>query len=355
MSYDIPTPSEIQKRQEAESALATGNQRASIAGTPENAIARSTTITVNGLYNFLHFISQQILPTTSEDEYLEEHANFWLDEGRKDPSAALGPVIVVGTVGASIPAETIVTRPDGETYTFDEDITIPAAGTVEGRVTSDAVGLSLNTAAGITLTLSAPIVGISSITVGDDGLTGGSNEEGDDFVLDRIIDRVQTPAQGGSINDYITWAKEVPGVTRAFAQQSDAGVVTVDVTLVMDNKTDNIIPSETELQTVRDYIEGVRPVGARPYVFAPATQAIDFSIALNPNTVAVQTAVRAELEDFFTREATPNGVTLYLSRISESISVATEEFQHELGAPEDNIVIDFGTLPVLGEITWSAS
>lgn len=353
MSFNIPAPSEIQERLETESALSTGTQRAALAGTGENMITRDTTIASSELYGFIKKLSKQILPTTSESEYLDEHASFWLELARKSAASATGPVTVTGIDGAIIPAGSVVVRGDGRVYTFDADVTIGAGGIATGSVTAQSAGLGGNTQSGITLALSSPIVGISIITVGSEGLSGGADIESDASLLERVLDRVQTPPMGGCLSDYVTWAREVPGVTRAWPSESEEGVVTVLVTFVMDGKTDTIIPTETEVQAVADYIAGKRPAGARPEIFAPTTSAVNLSIALNPNTVAVQNAVRAELEDLFQREASAKGVTLYLSRISEAISIGAGESHHVIISPDHSLNFAFGVLPVLGDITWS--
>lgn len=240
MSFEIPSPSTIQKRLEAEASLVLGTQHASLAGTPENMITRITTIAAYELYGFIAKIALQILPPTAATEFLERHGTFWLDEGRKQAAAASGPVVVTGTPGAIVPAETVVTRPDGATYTFTADATVGVGGTVQGEVTSEATGVAANMQSGVTLVLSAPIVGILSIITDTDGITGGADVESDFYLLERILERVQNPPQGGALHDYEAWAKEIPGVTRAWAKQGEDGVMTVDVTFVMDDKAGTI-------------------------------------------------------------------------------------------------------------------
>ena len=354
MSYNIPTPNEIQERAEAEAALSTGTQRASISGTPENMYTRILTIMVYELYTFIAYLAEQILPGTSAKEFLEEHASFWLEQSRKEAAFANGSVTVTGTATTVIPAGTIVTRGDGQRYVFDEDVTIDGGGTATGAVTAESAGSAANTATAIALTLSTTIIGITSIVTASDGLSGGTDIETDASVLNRINTRVQTPPRGGALHDYIAWAKEVSGVTRAWAKESDDGVMTVLVTFVMDNKSDTPIPTAGEVTAVEDYIAGVRPVGARPDISAPSEVAVDLEIELNPNTSAVQQAITKELQDFFLREASAGGTTLHLSRLSEVISVAAGESYHRLISPATSQTFDFGELPTLGTITWSA-
>lgn len=355
MSYKIPTPQEITNRLEAEAALATGTQHASLSGTAENMIARMMTVVSYELYGYISYLALQILPPTAAKEFLERHASFWLEQSRKAAAKAYGSVTITGTAATVIPAGSVANRDDGKTYTFDADATIGGGGTITAIVTASEAGSDLNTSSGVNLTLSSPIVGVTSIVVGADGLSGGTEIETDFSLLERIETRVQKPPQGGALHDYETWAKEVAGVTRAWAKESDAGVKTVLVTFVMDNKTDTIIPTVDEVTAVSDYISGVRPAGADPDISAPTETEVDFEIALDDNSVAVQNAVQAELEDYFLREGSAGGTTLYLSRISEVISAAAGEGHHNLISPAANQSFEFGELPVLGSITWSAA
>lgn len=193
----------------------------------------------------------------------------------------------------------------------------------------------------------------STATVNAPGLSAGTDEETDDRLRARVLERIQQPPHGGAAHDYVTWAKEVAGVTRAWVYPEQLGLGTVQVIFVMDDKEGTIIPDSTEVETVQDYIDAACPVTADVTVTAPVADAIDFTINISPNTSIVQQAIQAELEDFFKREAEPGG-TLYLSRIREAISTAAGEFAHVLVTPSANIVSSFGDLPVLGNITFEA-
>lgn len=354
MSFKIPTPQEIQKRLIAEAVLAQGTQNAALPGTAENMVVRTMTVASSEMYRYIAFLALQILPLDSATEFLARHATFWLGQAHKDASVALGAVDVVGTAGVTIPAGTIVSRADGYLYSFDDDATISGGGTVQASVTSETTGLITNTAAGIELSLSAPILGVETITVSVDGLGGGADVESDEYLYGRIAERVQNPPQAGASHDYERWAKEVSGVTRAWEKSKAYGLGTVGVTFVMDGKED-IIPTAPEVALVQAHIDNERPLTADVTVFAPVAQAVDFEIELSPNNLATQNAVKSELESFFKREATAKGVTLHRSRISEVVSIAVGENNHTLITPAASITFNYGTLPVLGEITWSAA
>ena len=63
------------------------------------------------------------------------------------------------------------------------------------------------------------------------------------------------PPFGGNQFDYVRWAREVSGVTRAWCFPTWKGGGTVGVTFVMDNRS-NIFPQPADVERVADYIAG---------------------------------------------------------------------------------------------------
>ena len=133
----------------------------------------------------------------------------------------------------------------------------------------------------------------------------------------------------------------------------NTGPGTVGLAFVRDNDTPSIIPDAGEVTQVQEYIDERRPITVEFTAFAPATQAVNFTIdLLSEDTTEIRDAVIAELNDLFFREAAPGG-TLLISHIREAISIAAGETDHILNAPVANIVAPAGTLLVVGTFTWS--
>jgi len=120
---------------------------------------------------------------------------------------------------------------------------------------------------------------------------------------------------------------------------------------VVDDDATPIIPPQATIDAVQAHLDTLRPVTAEVHVYAPAATALDLTIALNPNTAAVQGAVEAELADLIYREGAP-GATLLLSHINEAIAIAAGETDHQLLSPVVDVVYGPGEIPVLGAITW---
>ena len=304
----------------------------------------------HGLHGHIDWAQQQLLPDSAESEYLERWSSIW-GISRKPAAAAVGDVVFTGTDGSAIPAGTLLQRSDGAEYTTDADGVV-AGGSAIVAVTASDAGASGDTVTGSTLNLVNPVAGINSqATVSAVAINGGADVEDDESLRVRLLDRIQQPPHGGAEWDYEAWALEVSGVTRAWVYPEYLGIGTVGI-IIVDDDSDPIIPDAAKVTEVQDYIDALRPVTAQALVMAPVAVTLNLTISLTPNTVAVQTAVMAELEDFFHREATPGG-TIYLSRLSEVISAAEGETSHMITSPVADVVHATGEIAVLGVVTWA--
>ncbi len=319
-------------------------------GTIENILAKVITMASHELHGFIDYVSRQILPITAVDEWLERHSSTWRIV-RKAAAPAKGKIQFTGTNGSVIPAGAIVRRSDDVEFTVDADVTI-AGGVALADITAVSPALAGNSIPGTKVSLTSPIAGvISDALVQAGGLSQGAEIEDDDALRGRLLARIQQPPHGGAGFDYEAWALEVAGVTRAWVYPNQYGLGTVGVIFVMDNKIGTIIPSAGEVEAVQDHIDLNRPVTADVTVIAPTPVAVNLEIHISPNTLTVQNAIKAELEDFFRRESVPGGI-LYFSRLNEAVSAAAGEFDHIIVTPSANIVRTYGQISQLGTITW---
>ncbi len=315
-------------------------------------IARLIAGTAHGLYGFIDWASRQILPFEAEAEELDRHANFWLSQPRKPAVPAQGNIQVTGTNGTLVPAATIWVRADGAEFESVAEATIDGATSIE--VEARVAGAAGNTASAAGLVLASPIAGVNgSASVMSPGLTGGADVETDDALRARVLARPKQPPHGGAKFDYVTWALEVPGVTRAWSYPLEQGDGTVTVRFMRDDD-DNPIPDSTEVDTVQAYIEERYPVTGHVFVVAPLAAPIDFEFsALTPDDSATRAAITEELRDLISREAVPGG-TLLITHIREVISAAAGEHDYVLVSPAANVVNATGYISTLGNITWPA-
>lgn len=320
-----------------------------------NIISRALSGAVHGLYGYLDWMADQIIIDKAEKEMLDRHANIRLSQPRKSAISAIGNVICTGIDATLIPAGSLLQRSDGVEFATDADATI-ISGTVDVTVIASVGGANGNTVAASELTFVTPIADINSTaTVTATGLIDGLDTESDDDLRGRLISRIQKPAQGGAKHDYIAWALEVAGVTRAWCYPLEDGAGTVKTRFMMDDKYVDGIPLGADVTTTHDYINALRPVGLAigGYItVAPIAIQLDFTLSVAPNTQAVKDAVEAELKDMILRDSEPGG-TIRITRINEAISLAANETDHVLTIPAANVVHAINEIATMGTITWS--
>jgi len=213
-------------------------------------LARAQAATAHGLHGHIDYLAKQIIIDTAESEYLDRWASVW-NVTRKVATAAQGNVTFSGTDASVIPLGTTLQRGDGWQYTTDAEGTI-VAGVAVVAITSVTVGDDSNASAASTLSLVTPITGVdNTATVDGSALTGGAEIETDEALRARLLARIQQTPHGGASFDYINWALEVPGVTRAWVYPGEDGLGTVKVRFMMDDTYADGIPLAADVRLYR--------------------------------------------------------------------------------------------------------
>jgi uncharacterized phage protein gp47/JayE len=305
---------------------------------------------VHMLHGHLEFLAKQVFPDQSDGDFLVRQAALF-GLSLKAAAFASGSLEVTGADGAVIPDSTVLLRADGAAYETDGEVTI-AGGTAAPLVTAVAAGADGSCAAGVELTFESPIAGVDALAVvAAGGIVGGSDEESYEGLRTRLIERLRAPPHGGSAADYVAWAKEIAGVTRAWCYPLELGPGTVVVRFVRDDDA-SLIPDAGEVAAVQAHINEVRPVTATVTVQAPIPDALNYTISVTPDTAPVRAAVEAELKDLLLRSAEP-GAIIPRSQIEVAIGTAEGVTDFVLTAPAGDVVHATGHMAVHGAITWA--
>lgn len=344
MPFETPTLPVLVSRTQSD--LASDALRRSDA----QVLSRALSGTAYGLYGYLDWIAEQILPDTADEETLERIANLRLSQPRKAAQPAEGTASFTAAAGRVVDVDTVMQSNDGRAYRVTESVPT-VAGTNIAKLEAVEAGTLGNIEPGVVLTLIQPVEGlVSTFTVLSPGLIGGVAQEGVESLRARVVRSYRVIPHGGSADDYETWALEVPGVTRAWCRRNFLGPGTVGLFVMRDDDA-NPIPDVAQLAEVKAYIEPLRPVTAELYVLAPVQVPVVYEIRLTPDTSAVRAAVAVQLQDLHNREA-GLGDKLLISHIRESISSATGETDHELVAPTADVPAASNQLLTFGGCLW---
>ncbi len=348
---------------------------------------------LDGEYGYQDWtINNALMPDTA----IAPYSTRW---GALKGATPKGPTPATGTASFAndlpnidIPAGTLLQLQPGVVFATTADANTGGSGAVSGvpmaavLPATDSDGTLWNCNAGAQLTLVAAIDGIdgSQVAVGAAIANGAAPETNAAFVA-RYLQLYRQPPQGGDPFDYIEWALEVPGVTRAWCAPLWMGPGTVAVFPMFDvaeaahggvpQGTNGVASGETRAApatgdqlTVANYIYigryaakgACRPATALVYVIAPALVAQAFTLKYVPS--AQQSAVRAAIAALLLAEGAAvaidsttgavTGGTVSLGDIQAAVRSVPQCSGALVLVPTDNIATSVGQLPTLGACTF---
>lgn len=338
---------------------------------PLRALAYALAGLAHGQYGYLDWIARQSTPFTATGLFLEAWAAL-VGIMRKPKSLAAGAASFIGTVGKTVPVGTVLRRGDGAGYLTTAAVTLAGDGTGTAAIQAVAAGSAYSLDHDTPLSLAAPLDGVRSDAVGQP-VTPGADPELDAPFRTRTLLRWSAPPQGGSESDYVTWALEVPGVTRAWDIPLGAGEGTVVVYTMWDTAeaahggfpqgVDGVATSEWrgdraagDQLLVADALFPLRPATALVYSCAPLAYPVNFAIQ-TPTAVpaAIQSAAAAALDAVFLANADPKSGVLQLGPFDAAIAQALGSSNFTRTAPGAPVAAPVGRLPVRGLVSWSVA
>lgn len=372
MPYSRPSLTALQGLVAGDISAAVGGADALLRFSNLGITGRAQAGLANLHYGYLDWIAKQAVPFTCTDEFLEGWAAL---KGvfRQPAASAAGAVAFSGSAGKVIPSSTSIVRSDGVAFKTTSVGVISSGGTavVTAVANADPAGLTGafgNTETGITMTLSQSITGVQSNGVVSTAFTGGLDIESNDSLRSRMLAAYQQPPQGGSANDYASWALQAPGVTRAWCVRNGFGIGTVVVYVMMDGiwagiggfpqGTTGVAAAETrgiaatgDQLAIANYLYNLQAAVGLVYVAAP--QAHSFNLTISGIPASLQDAVTAAVQGLLTAQAAP-GMTLSFGSIWSAITnvVGTNYFTV---SPTTDVVCAAGEIPVAGTITYPVS
>lgn len=275
---------------------------------------------------------------------------------RKTGTKAKVTLKLTGTDGTVVPKGKVFLTADGLQFEIDEDVTIKN-GTATVKATAIEVGKEYNVEAGTITRQLVSLSGLLSVT-NDELATGGTDQESDAALVQRLYDFLQNPATSGNVAHYRQWALEVDGVgaAKVFPLWNGPGTVKV---LIVGN--DHGPVDETIVQNCAVHIEENRPIGATVTVesakgleiIVSANVVIDNSTTIDK----VEEKFKAALNEYLKSIAFEK-YTLVYNRIAYmllGIDGVTDFTSLTVNGGTENIIIADNQVPVLGTVILEAS
>jgi len=329
----------------------------------------------NQQYGYLDWIARESVPFTATDEFLYAWGalkDVFLKAATKAgdvTTGGAGSVQFTGsTPGTQIPAFSLLVRPtDGVQYKTTAVGTVDGGGNVTVPAECITEGAAGNCDVGTAITLGQSIPGVQSNGLVTVALTGGADLETQDEFRTRMLEVYRAPPQGGSHADYVKWATEVAGVTRAWCIPNGMGPGTVIVYFMEDDARsafngfpqgtngvatgeDRDLPATGDQLVVANYIFSRQPVTALVYACAPIASPTAFTIS-GIADVDVRAAIAQAIDDVFLQNGSPGG-TVNLLDIEAGIAAIPGSDGAVVTVPAANIVAAAGHLSTRGVITW---
>jgi uncharacterized phage protein gp47/JayE len=264
------------------------------------------------------------------------------------------------------------------TFVVNNNPVSPAttSGSIEAKATFTFVniesldyGAETNQVNGSELLLDTPIINIDDkAIVNFNGLTGGSDEEDDEELRIRILERTSNlTAPFTKVGIPIFIKNNTININKIWVKTATPKAGQVEIYFVKDNQV-NILPSSQDLQDVKNLIvgqvagvDGILPANMSDsslFVLAPNIIDVNFNFtSISPNTQEMQEAITQSLQDFFNSDLVNLGQSVlkneYESAIFNTIDNSGNSPIYSLSSPSSDIIINSGELARLGTINFA--
>lgn len=380
MAYTRPTLSDLQEQVKADIEAAQPGTDALLRYSPLRILGRVLAALINLVYGYLDYIAKQAVPWTATDEYLAGWGAL-KKVYQKAATKSASPTVTFQATSGAISAGTQLVRGDGVMYVTTSSATSSGSTITVAAEAVDA-GAAGNCDAGTKLTLATAVDGVQSTGVATAAFVGGADVESQDDFSGRVMAGYQSSPQGGSVDDYPTWATAQAGVTRAWANPVGFGAGTVVVYFMMDDVesahagfpqgTNGVATAEKRNATkatgdqliLANALYTLRPATALVYACSPEKHILNFKVSgLSSASASTRAAISAALADVLYRNSSPLAGTVdrteiegALSSIAAAAGGVIDEIDGVIGSTTTvipgNVISPLGYLPTLGTVVF---
>ncbi len=313
-------------------------------------------------YDLLYPVAEQIYGLQQKYDMFRDNAfaitasDEWLDKKvaeqgitRRSATYATGTVRINGRKGEVIIAGAKVAA-DDILFSVDDTTIIPDSEYADVSATCTIAGSAGNVKAGAINRFPLTLPGLIEVT-NPEPFTGGYDVENDADLRERYLDKLAHPAASGNVYHYIEWAKEVPGVGNARVIPLWHGNGTVKVIITDADRK----PADAKLiETVAEYIETQRPVGASVTVASAEAKVINISltIASPSDREEIKKQIEKSITRYLTQDAINKEFVSYAKIGGLILAIDNVDDYSDLivNGSKENVTIPAGMIPVLGEV-----
>lgn len=262
-----------------------------MAGSFADAAAGPLCRQVSNFYQVLRAVPSMLFVDPASGIFLDRVGQDYLNLIRRPGTRARCSVTFTGKEGTAIRAGTAFLTSTGLEFSLLTGVTIGSGGIAVGELEAAQVGSAYNIAPGTLARMYVNLPGLDGYE--NTHAQGGTDEESDQALYERIDEARKRPRTSGNGWDYRAWCLEVAGVGEVKVVELAKGPGTVGLTVV-DSNYQSASPEIVEAVVAN--VQKYRPVGANVTVEAAAGLPISVTAAVVVSGTTAG-AVQAELEE----------------------------------------------------------
>ncbi len=298
------------------------------------------------------WVARQCFPQTATGEYLDRHAAL-RGVSRRAAAKAQGKlrfsVDEAMTTDLTIPAGTVCMTAGLVRFETVGEGVLPAGETwVEVPAQAVEPGAAGNVKAGSVLSMAVAPVGVSRVS-NPDTFVGGTDEEGDEALRERVLETFQRLPNGANAAFYQQGALAFPGVAAAQVIPRKRGIGTVDVVIASQAG----IPGEELLGQVQAWFEQRREIAVDVKTLAPNPVNVDVTVQVRAAEGRDAAAVRQEVGAAVARwfDSSRLGRNVLRAELGKVIFGVEGVENYVITAPAADVAMTVSDLPRLGTLT----
>lgn len=234
-----------------------------------------------------------------EDEELDARVLQIAGIKRKQATQSTGEVTITGLPKTVIPKGTVFLAGSLE-FTIDQDYVIPDTGNITVKVKSVTYGGDSNVLPNAIDKSNPQIMGVDNISNAKE-INNGYNQETDDDLRERYLEKLLHPPKAGNPAHYKLWATEVDGIWNAKVFRTWQGGGTVKVVVIGLNRK---AVGPDLIEKVKKHILEEAPIRYESLTVESATTKkvkVDVKIKLtqNANLIEVKEEIKDRIEKYF--------------------------------------------------------